>query len=329
MDLNANTLPAAAATGNSTRARRPFDWPLIRRLAGYLPHNLAGYLPHNNVIPRLQYRRRFAKQRNAGVVGHRGGFSIVMATRNRREFLSCAVDALLSNTHVPFELIIMDNASDDRSSDLCRYLEATNPGVVRHVRLRRNIGTNAYALGFLEAQYQYLVDMDDDILAVSKGWDRATIDAFDAFPRLGFLAMNVVQDRYTDGAKRGRSEYAEVMKAQTTLEIGPTGGWFSVTTRAIYNEVGGFVFRPHKPFPAEDGRYVRELSKRGYFAGILKNKYVYHASGPYWNCAYGYREIWDEKYGRDHKERLPWIRNVQVGSVPSFQYAETMVIGAE
>lgn len=201
--------------------------------------------------------------------------------------------------------------------------------VVRHVRLRRNIGTNAYALGFLEARYQYLVDMDDDILAVSKGWDRATIDAFDAFPRLGFLAMNVVQDQYTDGAKKSSAEYTEVVQDRTTLAIGPTGGWFSVTTRAIYNEVGGFVFKPHKPFPAEDGKYVRELSEHGYFAGILKNKYVYHASGPYWNCAYGYRDIWDEKYLRDHKQRLPWIRNVHVGAVPSFQYAENMVVESE
>jgi len=39
------------------------------------------------------------------------------------------------------------------------------------------LGTNAYALGFLQAKYKYLVDMDDDILALSKGWDQATIDA--------------------------------------------------------------------------------------------------------------------------------------------------------
>jgi hypothetical protein len=69
--------------------------------------------------------------------------------------------------------------------------------------------------------------MDDDVLAVSKGWDRATIDAFDRFPRLGFLAMNVVQDKYTNGAKPKISKYAETTVSDTTIEIGPTGAWFT------------------------------------------------------------------------------------------------------
>jgi len=102
----------------------------------------------------------------------------------------------------------MDNASDDGTHEMCRMLGEKHPGIVRHVRLKRNLGTNAYALGFLQARYSYLVDMDDDILALSKGWDQATIAAFRDFPRLGFLAMNVVQDKYTNGAKRDISEYS-------------------------------------------------------------------------------------------------------------------------
>ncbi len=57
----------------------------------------------------------------------------------------------------------MDNASDDGTSEMCQMLEVQHPGVVRHIRLKRNIGTNAYALGFLQAHYKYLVCMDDDV----------------------------------------------------------------------------------------------------------------------------------------------------------------------
>src|SRR5258708_15668042 len=117
--------------------------------------------------------------------------------------------------------------------------------------------------------------------------------------------MNVVQDKYTDGGKHEISKYSELTVADTTLEVGPTGGWFAVTTRSIYNDVGGFIFLPYKPFPAEDGKYVRKLMKNGYFAGILRKTFVYHASGPYWNGAYGYSKSWDEKYQRHHKELLP------------------------
>jgi glycosyltransferase involved in cell wall biosynthesis len=290
---------------------------------------LAELLPQNNAIPRLVYLINFARRRiQDREASFDEGFSLVLPTRNRKEFLSCAVSAVLTNTQLPFELIIMDNASNDGTAQMCQVLEKKHPGVVRHVRLKRNFGTNAYALGFLQAKYKYLVDMDDDVLALSKGWDQSTIDAFRRFPRLGFLAMNVVQDKYTNGGKHDISKYTESSVSDTTLQIGPTGGWFAVTTRQIYNHVGGFVFRPYKPFPAEDGKYIRKLSKRDYFAAILKKAFVYHACGPYWNGAYGYGQIWEEKYRRHHKHFLPLIHDVQIYEVPSPQYAKAMVIRA-
>jgi glycosyltransferase involved in cell wall biosynthesis len=291
---------------------------------------LAELLPQNNAIPRAAYFIRFARHRiKAMGVSLDEGFSLVVATLNRKEFLSCAVTAVVTNTQVPFELIIMDNASDDGTSEMCQMLQAKYPGVVRHVRLGRNIGTNAYALGFLQAKYKYLVCMDDDVLALSKGWDRATIDAFDRFPGLGFLAMNVVQDQYTNGAKHDISKYSESTVSDTTIEMGPTGAWFSVTTRAIYNKVGGFIFRPYKPYHLHDGKYIRKLSKKDYFAGILKNTFVYHANGPYWAAAYGYHKMWEVKYRRNYKEFLQLIDNVHVDQVPSAQYAQAMVLKSE
>jgi glycosyltransferase involved in cell wall biosynthesis len=284
-------------------------------------------LPQNS-WPRLMYRVRFAWQQKK-VAAVQPGFSLVITTRNRKEFLSWAVAAVLANTQEPFEIIIMDNASSDGTGALCRELERRHPGLVRHVPLKRNYGTNAYALGFLLAKYHYLVDVDDDILAVSKGWDQAAAKAFSVIPRLGFLALNVVQDKYTNGAKPDLVNYSESIFAGTTIETGPVGGWFTVTTRPIYNEAGGFVFRPHKPFQSEDGQFASEMARRGYVSGILKGKFVYHASGAYWNSAYGYNQIWKEKYRRDHKDFVPRITTVLVAEVPSVEYARTMLAQAE
>ncbi len=285
-------------------------------------------LPQNNAIPRIAYHWKFARQKSRNTAAEHG-FTLVVATRNRKEFLACAVDAVVSNTELPFELFIMDNASEDGTDEMCQGLQKRHAGRVRHFRLDRNFGTNAYALGFLQARFKYLVDMDDDILALSRGWDRAAVDAFERFPRLGFLAMNVVQDAYTTGAKKQPGSYTEKTNGNSTLQIGPTGGWFSVTTRAHYNEVGGFIFKPYKPFPPEDGKYIRRLSKHDYFAAILKHKFVYHASGAYWNGAYGYTKIWDEKYRRDHKDHLKLIKEVRIGEVPTAEYARRMVLEAE
>jgi glycosyltransferase involved in cell wall biosynthesis len=274
------------------------------------------------------YRIRFARHKGRPR-RYEEGFSIVLATMNRRKFLLHAVDAVIANTECPFELIIMDNASDDGTSETCQMLEAQQPGVVRHMRLKRNIGTNAYALGFLQARYQYLVCMDDDVLALSSGWDRATVEAYQRFPRLGFLAMNVVQDKYTNGAKPDLSNYSELTASDTTIQVGPAGAWFAVTPRSVYNEVGGFIFRPYKPYQLHDGKYIRKLAPKGYFAGILKKAVVYHATGPYWAAAYGYKKMWEVKYQRNYKNLLPLIDKVQIDEVPSAQYAQTMVLKAQ
>jgi glycosyltransferase involved in cell wall biosynthesis len=297
-----------------------------RAFAAASPTFLEEILPHNS-IPCLIYRVKFARQKRKAE-NTQAGFSLVIATRNRKEFLSWAVAAILANTQEPFEIIIMDNASNDGTDEMCRTLERRHPGIVRHVRLKRNYGTNAYALGFLRARYKYLVDVDDDILALSKGWDKATAKAFSVIPRLGFLAMNVVQDKYTNGAKPDVSNYSESIFSGTTMEKGPAGGWFAVTTRAIYNEAGGFIFRPYKPFHLEDGKFAGQISKNGYISGILKEKFVYHACGPYWSSAYGYNKGWREKYRRDYKDFLPAIMAVQIDEVPSVEYAQTMVAKA-
>ena len=55
---------------------------------------------------------------------------------------------------------------------------------------------------------------------------------------------------------------------------------------------------------------------------------VYHATGPYWAAAYGYNEMWEVKYRRNHKGLLRLIDDVQIDEVPSAQSAQAMVIKA-
>ncbi len=75
-------------------------------------------------------------------------------------------------------------------------------------------------------------------------------------------------------------------------------------------------------------RHKRLARRRGYFAGILKKSVVYHAAGPYWAAAYGFKKMWEVKYRRNHKSRLPLIDNVRIDEVPTVQYAQGMVIKA-
>jgi glycosyltransferase involved in cell wall biosynthesis len=65
--------------------------------------------------------------------------SIGFPVYNGEKFLSESLDALLGQTYEDFELIISDNASTDRTADIClRY--AKEDSRIRYVRQPRNIG---------------------------------------------------------------------------------------------------------------------------------------------------------------------------------------------
>jgi len=268
----------------------------------------------------LRYRFAFLKRRLTGPRDAPFGFSIVVATYNRCRFLRQNLQGILNATQSPFELIVWDNASADETPEVVRALIAAG-APVRYLRCPRNIGTNAYAPAFLAARYSYLVEANDDVLAVPRGWDRKFDLAFRSIPQLGFCALDVVQDRYTNGAKPGPESYSEETYAGLTLLNGPTGGWFAGTTRSIYDRVGGFIYRPSKAFQAEDADYARKVRSAGYRAGILKGVRVYHATGEKWNAAFGYHELWKEKYAADYPEFVDRVDRVAAEDLPDLTVA--------
>src|SRR5262245_49168770 len=65
--------------------------------------------------------------------------SIGMPVYNGERFLKDAIDSLLAQRFEDFELIILDNASTDRTEEICRtYADQDNR--IRYVRNEENIG---------------------------------------------------------------------------------------------------------------------------------------------------------------------------------------------
>jgi glycosyltransferase involved in cell wall biosynthesis len=65
--------------------------------------------------------------------------TIGLPVYNGEEYLSQSLDALLAQTYRDFELIISDNASTDRTADICREYAARDPRI-RYIRQPANIG---------------------------------------------------------------------------------------------------------------------------------------------------------------------------------------------
>jgi glycosyltransferase involved in cell wall biosynthesis len=67
--------------------------------------------------------------------------SIGLPIYNGEPFLQQALDSLLSQTHTDFELVISDNASTDRTSEICAAYTARDPRI-RYHRNAQNIGVD-------------------------------------------------------------------------------------------------------------------------------------------------------------------------------------------
>lgn len=87
--------------------------------------------------------------------------SIIVPTHNRERYLSRCLDSVLSQTYSNWELIIVDDASTDRTRDIVGgYMKDLR---VKYLRNDSNAGIHkAVHRGFQETQGVYVARLDDD-----------------------------------------------------------------------------------------------------------------------------------------------------------------------
>jgi GT2 family glycosyltransferase len=113
--------------------------------------------------------------------------SVISLAHNRRECVGELLAALRRQTCRAAEVILIDNACTDCTSEMVR---AEYPEV-RLIRTGSNLGMVAYNLGFEAARGDYIVVMDDDGLPGSDDWIAQIVDRFEADPRLGAVGCTV------------------------------------------------------------------------------------------------------------------------------------------
>src|SRR4029079_986590 len=105
--------------------------------------------------------------------------SIGLPVYNGENFLAQAVDSILVQDFRDFELIISDNASTDRTAEICRRYAESDPRV-RYVRFEKNQGASrnfCYAFELARGEY-FKWAAHDDICA--QGFFRRCVERLDA-----------------------------------------------------------------------------------------------------------------------------------------------------
>jgi GT2 family glycosyltransferase len=177
---------------------------------------------------------------------------------NRLDLLRACVDSLAAQTFQDFELIVVDNGSDDGSPAFVQDLAMRFPRPVRLIQNQENKGfCAANNQGFAESQADYIALLNNDAEADPR-WLQAMFDAIRVKPDVGESDVGMVASKilvwedpriidkcghliYPDGQNRGRGT-GQIDKGQfdrQTEALWPDG-CAALYRRAMLDEVGGF-----------------------------------------------------------------------------------------
>jgi len=209
--------------------------------------------------------------------------AIVLITHNRAHLLRrCVEDVLARTSSLTRDIVIWDNGSTDGTR---AYLASVADSRIRAVHHPENIGMNGYARAVRLTTQPYLVELDDDVVKAPLHWDETLLDAFRRLPRMGYLSAALAYDpndaasRWIRYLREVRNAYVEREEEGLRLLEGPTGGACTITSREIYDRVGGFRERPGSVFYREDADYVRRLRRAGFRTAVLATLEISHAGG--------------------------------------------------
>jgi GT2 family glycosyltransferase len=184
-----------------------------------------------------------------------GAISVVVVTWNRRNLLrSCLQSLTQQDLNQPFEVVVVDNGSDDGSPEmvLSDYGKTTRFRL-ELIRNRENRGfCAANNQGFRASDSEFVALLNNDAEA-EPDWLRKLATAFEGRPDVGMAASKILVHEdprridkaghliYPDGQNRGRgSGELDVGQYDRVEEILWPDGCAAMYRRAMLDQIGGF-----------------------------------------------------------------------------------------
>jgi glycosyltransferase involved in cell wall biosynthesis len=126
--------------------------------------------------------------------------SVITPTRNRAEMLERCIDSVLAQAHTEFELLVVDDGSDDATPE---FLARCSDPRVRSFRIDHAGVCAARNHGLDQARGSVIAYLDDDNL-MDPLWLMAVANAFDRHPEISVLyGARLIDDRLANGRGGG------------------------------------------------------------------------------------------------------------------------------
>ena len=210
--------------------------------------------------------------------------SVLMAVYGRADLAVAALAALAEHTHVPFEVVVVDNASPDSGGG--DGLDTAVPGT-RVIRLPLNVGFgSAITLAAMHARGELLLLLNSDVI-VGDGWLPPLLEVLEASPEVAAVSPAL------SGGNESAVEVGSVVISDGHTRIVPLEeGWDGLRPRAVpyvsaacllirravFSGLGGFdPVYPRGYY--EDVELAFELRARGHLIVCDPRSTVQHIRG--------------------------------------------------
>jgi hypothetical protein len=243
----------------------------------------------------------------------------------RPRYATMLIADLVAKTSAPCEILVWENTDDPAFDAFVADRAAAGWPIVVVGRTRENIGMRAYTELFRASRYPLIVQIDDDVLRVSRGIAERAQRIFDTHPEIRQVVADVWQDDLTTGARPPLQHYRCIDQAEGLFD-GPIDGWFSIYHRSILPLLLSLRIAEYFPIGGAVRSALARRRQRGVLCTCMR---VFHTIGPAYASLFGMLEFEVAKYRRLRRTNIvEWYQSEAIPPLDELQRRFEILSGA-
>lgn len=209
--------------------------------------------------------------------------SVIILSHNGETVIENCLKSVISSDYDPFEIILLDNGSTDRTSVIASNFKDQ----IKIIKTDSNLSfAEANNIGLREAKGDVLILLNDDTV-VTQDWIRKLVKTFEHNPKIGiagckilYPGTNIIQhfggyiepNGITNHYGNGEIDGEEFNKVRNVTYV--TGAAFAIR-RSLINQTG-YLPEVYKPIYFEEVEYCVRAKRIGWDIVVSPDARIYH-----------------------------------------------------
>ncbi len=201
---------------------------------------------------------------------------IVIPVWNKKELTSECIEHVVANTHYPYRIIAVDDASDSPTKEYLESLKEDKRFKFKLIRNEKNLGnTKTGNQGMLASDADFVCVLDNDTV-VTDGWLSEMVAVANLSQDIGVVNPSL-RDKPKDTSLKGIIACAQECKRlkERFTETAAAIGFCFLVKHKVVEEIGVWD-EEFSPGYFEDTEYSLRARKAGYRVLIAQRAYVFH-----------------------------------------------------